>query len=50
MERERDNQRISRAIDEIVKIQDDGHGSGQLAEIIDKLNDLRSSPGDHGTL
>jgi hypothetical protein len=50
VERERDNRRIVKAIEELVKIQDDGHGSGQLQEIMDRLNDLRSSHSDHGIL
>lgn len=42
MERERDNRRIEKAIDELIKIQDDGYGSGEVAEILDKLNELRA--------
>ena len=37
----RDENRISKAIDELIKIQDDGHGTSRLAYLLDDLNSLR---------
>lgn len=41
MRRERDNQRINKAIDELIKIQDDGQGTDIIQRILDLLNDAR---------
>jgi len=40
MKRERDNHRLEKAIDELIKIQDDGNGTEEIAEILDRLNCL----------
>jgi len=36
----RQARRVQRAIDELIKIQDDGKGTGELQHIIDALNSL----------
>jgi len=36
----RNERRIQKAIDELIKIQDDGKGTGELARVIEMLNRL----------
>lgn len=38
MKNKRDDRRIERAIDELIKIQDDGHGTYEIERILDMLN------------
>jgi len=42
MKRERDNNRINKAIDAMIKIQDDGEGTDQIARILELLNLARN--------
>lgn len=38
----RQARRIEKAIDELIKIQDDGHGTGDIANVLDQLNTIRN--------
>ena len=40
MKRERDNRRIERAIDEVIKIKDDGRGCDETERVLEILNRL----------
>lgn len=42
MKRERDNRRLEKATDELIKIQDDGHGNADIVRILDLLWSLRN--------
>jgi len=42
MKRERDNRRIEKAVDELMKIKDDGHGCSEIDRILDRLNALQN--------
>ena len=38
----RQTRRIEKAIDELIKIQDDGHGTGDIANVLDQLNSIKN--------
>ncbi len=38
----RQTRRVEKAIDELIKIQDDGHGTGDIANVLDQLNTIRN--------
>ncbi len=41
MRRKRDNKRIEKAIDELIKISDDGFANYWLKEVVDRLRRIR---------
>lgn len=41
----RQARRLEKAIDELVKIQDDGHGNSELQNILDQLNRMKNELG-----
>lgn len=47
MKRERDNRRCEKAIDELIKIHDDGHGSETMSHILTLLRNLTCSDSDY---
>jgi hypothetical protein len=46
MKRERDNRRIEKAIDELIKIKDDGHGGADIEIVLLILNQLHNQNRD----